>query len=387
MSTADGTVLGTTKIVDNGPATLRFNVVLLPDGYRAGEMTQFAADAQQFANTLFATAPFDRIRTSINIFRVDVTSTDSGADNPTACGGTGATARTYFDSSFCNNGIQRLLVANNTTVLSVASAQVPQWHVLMVMVNSTVYGGSGGAVATFSKAAGAMEIALHEMGHTAFGFADEYEYYAGCGIDVGHDHHPGAEPSQPNVTINPNRDTIKWRNLVKPTTSMPTTKNADCSKCDPQASPVPAGTVGAFEGADYYHCGSYRPEFNCRMRALGNPFCGVCQQVIVDRLAPFAPKPTWESLGGLTPNRVGAVAWKSNRLDLFVRGMDNGIYHKWWDGAHWGPSVTNWESLGGLTPDAVTPVAWGPNRLDLFVRGTDNGIYHKWWDGSHWGPS
>ena len=81
-----------------------------------------------------------------------------------------------------------------------------------------------GAVATFSKAPGAMEIALHEMGHTAFGFADEYEYYAGCGIDVGHDHHPGTEPSQPNVTINPNRGTIKWGSLILPTTPVPTTQ-------------------------------------------------------------------------------------------------------------------------------------------------------------------
>jgi hypothetical protein len=46
---------------------------------------------------------------------------------------------------------------------------------IMVMVNTTEYGGSGGDVATFSLAAGAQEIGLHEMGHTAFGFADEYE--------------------------------------------------------------------------------------------------------------------------------------------------------------------------------------------------------------------
>ena len=387
MSTADGTVLGTTKIVDNGPAAQRFNLLILSEGYRSTEMAQFASDAQQFANTLFTTSPYDRIRTAINVYRVDVTSTESGAADPAACGGTGTSPRTYFDGSFCNNGIRRLLEVNNTTVLSVASAQVPQWHMALVIVNSSVYGGSGGAVATFSKAPGAMEIALHEMGHTAFGFADEYEYYAGCGVDVGHDHHPGTEPSQPNVTINSNRDTIKWRSLILATTPVPTTNNADCSQCDPQPTPVAMGTVGAFEGADYYHCGSYRPEFNCRMRALNNPFCAVCQQVIVDHLTPFLPKPAWESLGGATPNRVTAVAWAANRLDLFVRGTDNVIYHKWWDGSHWGPSPAGWESLGGATPGPVTAVAWGPNRLDLFVRGTDNAIYHKWWDGSRWGPS
>jgi hypothetical protein len=289
MSTADGTVLGTAKIIDHGPATQRWNLLILSEGYRSAEMGHFANDAQQLANTLFTTPPFDRLQAAINVYRIDVTSTDSGAADPAACGGTGASPRTYFDASFCNTGIRRLLEVNNMTVLSVASAQVPQWHVVLVIVNSTVYGGSGGPVATFSKAPGAMEIALHEMGHTAFGFADEYEYYAGCGIDVGHDHHPGTEPSQPNVTINPNRATIKWARVILPTTPVPTTKNADCSVCDPQPSPVPAGTVGAFEGADYYHCDCYRPEFNCSMRALGNPYCAVCQQVIEQKLSPFLP--------------------------------------------------------------------------------------------------
>ena len=45
--------------------------------------------------------------------------------------------------------------------------------------------GSGGGVATLSLAPSAEEIALHEMGHTAFSFADEYCSYEGCGIDTG----------------------------------------------------------------------------------------------------------------------------------------------------------------------------------------------------------
>ena len=289
MGTADGTVVGRTLIVDHGPAELRWNIVLFSDGYQAAELPQFAADAQHFADTLLATAPYDHLQAAINIFRVDVESTDSGAADPAACGGTGATPRTYFDASFCNNGIRRLLEVDNGTVVLVANAQVPQWHVLAVLVNRAVYGGSGGAVATFSKAPNAMEIALHEMGHTAFGFADEYEYYQGCGVDVGHDHHPGPEPSQPNVTLKSDRATIKWSGLVLPATAMPTTVNADCTVCDPQPSPVAAGLVGAFEGADYYHFGCFRPEFNCRMRVLGQPFCAVCQSVITRQITPFLP--------------------------------------------------------------------------------------------------
>jgi hypothetical protein len=68
---------------------------------------------------------------------------------------------------------------------------------------------------------------------------------------------------------------------------VPTTRNADCTQCDPQDSPVPAGTVGLFEGANRYHCDSFRPEFDCKMRNLGIPFCAVCQERIRTVLAPF----------------------------------------------------------------------------------------------------
>jgi len=289
MGTSDGTVLGATKIVDAGPTQTRWNVVIVSEGYRSSEMSQFATDSQQFADIFLATAPFDRLRPAINIFRVDVTSTDSGAKDPTKCGGTGLKPKTYFDASFCTNGIRRLLVGNSGRVLKVAGKQVPQWHLAFLAVNSPVFGGSGGAVATFSRAAGAVEIALHELGHTAFGLADEYEYFAGCGSESGHNKHSGSEPSQPNITTNKNRATTKWRSLIQASTAVPTTANANCANCDSQPTPVPAGTIGLFEGADYFHCNVYRPEFDCRMRNLGKPFCGVCQQVIVKKLTPFLP--------------------------------------------------------------------------------------------------
>jgi hypothetical protein len=296
MGIGDGTVLGITKIVDHGSAAQRWNLVLLGDGYRAAELGQYATDAQSFVDTLFGTEPYNNLylfgthlSDAINVYRVDVSSTDSGADDPAACGGTGAVAATYFDASFCNGGIRRLLQVNTTTVANVLSAQLPQAHLGMVLVNSSVYGGGGGPAPTFSMAPSANEIGLHEMGHSAFGLADEYEYWAGCG-EAGHDNHPAVEPSEPNVTIDSNRATIKWRSLIAGSTPMPTTANANCAVCDPQASPVAAGTVGAFEGAHYYHCNAYRGEFICRMRALGNPFCAVCKQRIRATLEPHLPR-------------------------------------------------------------------------------------------------
>ena len=73
---------------------------------------------------------------------------------------------------------------------------------MLVVVNSTIYGGSGGGVGTYSLANGATEIGIHEMGHTAFGLADEYAYYAG-GNETGHDHHPPMSPPSPTSRSTP----------------------------------------------------------------------------------------------------------------------------------------------------------------------------------------
>lgn len=281
MSASDGQIISNTKIVNHKADNTGWNLVILGDGFLSSEMTAFETAAQDLINVLQITAPFTEVWNEINVFRINVSSTDSGADNPTACGGTGATARTYFDASFCNNGIQRLLVVDSGLALRVANDHVSAVHLVMVVVNSTVYGGSGGSVACYSLAASAILIALHEMGHTAFGLADEYSSYVGCdNANDPNDHHGIFEPSEPNITRETNRSNLKWRNLVNVATPIPTTRNADCSTCDPQGNPLAANTVGLYEGANYFHCDAFRPQFDCRMRSLNHPFCGVCQQVI-----------------------------------------------------------------------------------------------------------
>jgi hypothetical protein len=88
----------------------------------------------------------------------------------------------------------------------------------------------------------------------------------------------------------------------------------------------------------------------------------------------------WENLGGVLTSAPAAASWAPNRLDTFVRGTDNALYHKWWDGSRW----SGWERLGGSLTSAPGAVSWGPNRIDVFVRGTDNAMYHLFWNGSRW---
>lgn len=87
----------------------------------------------------------------------------------------------------------------------------------------------------------------------------------------------------------------------------------------------------------------------------------------------------WEDLGGILTSAPGATSWGRNRIDVFVRGTDKGMYHKWWNG-RW----SNWENLGRILESAPAACSWGYNRIDTFVRGTDNAMYHKWWNGEKW---
>ncbi|TQJ31153.1 matrixin family metalloprotease [Microbacterium sp. SLBN-146] len=89
----------------------------------------------------------------------------------------------------------------------------------------------------------------------------------------------------------------------------------------------------------------------------------------------------WESLGGVLTSGAGVSSWASGRLDLFVRGTDNALWHKWFNGG-W----SHWETLGGVLTSDPAAVSWSNGRIDVFVRGTDNALWHKWFDGrwSHW---
>jgi hypothetical protein len=96
----------------------------------------------------------------------------------------------------------------------------------------------------------------------------------------------------------------------------------------------------------------------------------------------------YEAMGGICTSVPQAVAWGANRLDVFVTGTDSALYHKWWNGSAWGPSpLTGYEYMGGVCVGDPRVISWGPDRLDVFVLGTDRALYHKWWDGSAWGPS
>lgn len=92
--------------------------------------------------------------------------------------------------------------------------------------------------------------------------------------------------------------------------------------------------------------------------------------------------------GTVAINGIGAFSWGINRVDVVVVGGDRTLYHRWYDPHNPGWSTTTsgspfWENLG--TPPAGAAgnpavTSWGINRLDVFVRGQDNVLYHRWHD-------
>jgi Arylsulfotransferase (ASST)/Repeat of unknown function (DUF346) len=96
---------------------------------------------------------------------------------------------------------------------------------------------------------------------------------------------------------------------------------------------------------------------------------------------PISPATSWQPLGGVLMSKPAAASWASNRLDAFVQGSDNQMWHIWWTGGQW----SSWEPLSGVLTSGPGAVSWSPGRVDVFVRGTDQQLWHKWWDGSQWG--
>jgi chitodextrinase len=97
--------------------------------------------------------------------------------------------------------------------------------------------------------------------------------------------------------------------------------------------------------------------------------------------------PSWhgpESLGGPTSNQAtsapAVASWGSGHLDVFTRGADNVLYHKYLLNGNW----SGWESLGvGLTSDPAA-VSWGYGRVDVFFKGLGDYLWHKSFSGSGW---
>ncbi|MFP3968791.1 M64 family metallopeptidase, partial [Actinomadura fulvescens] len=228
----------------NGPSESRFDLVFVGDGYTSGQFTTYGQHVRSKFAEIMAIEPFRSHRTQFNVWQVNVASPQSGVDNDPY----GVNRNTAMDMGFYCGGIQRLLCVNETKAQQYA-AQAPDVDQVLALGNSTTYGGAGGRVATASGGnAQSGQVAIHELGHSIGGLADEYE---------GGNRYTGGEPREPNVSIY-SRETmrqyrLKWHAWLG------------------QATPD-GGVIDTYEGGYYYRYGVYRPSQNSIMRTLGRQF-------------------------------------------------------------------------------------------------------------------
>jgi len=250
-------------IINNGDAANRVDIAILGDGYTAADMQKYRNDVQTLMTRFFDSEPFREYRNFFNVHRIDVVSSQSGADHPERS----SFVNTALDATYNCSGVQRLICVNISTVNTILGNSVApaQRDMTFVIVNDSEYGGSGGSVAVTSTNQEVLELILHELGHSFGLLADEY---GGPPPPVCNN---TFEPSAVNATKATDRSLIKWNHWIDANTPIPTLTAVD-------------GVPGLYQGAVYCDAGLYRPTFGSRMRFLGRPYEQINTEQLIKRI-------------------------------------------------------------------------------------------------------
>ena len=221
------------------------DLVITGDGFKLDQIGTFHTAAQNFVNFMFDYSDnISKHKSGWNVHRLDAISNTDCIDNVRSENSPCFRESAYGSYYWCG-GTERGLCADGKLVRNKVSSVFPQYDTILVLVNSTKYGGIAAGYSTASMHAQSAPIALHELGHSFAGLADEYEYGT-CNNST--------EPSAPNVTINTDNSTVKWKHWFD----------------DP--------SVGMFEGGKYCPTGVWRPTETSFMRKNGEPFYPVNQE-------------------------------------------------------------------------------------------------------------
>jgi hypothetical protein len=298
-------------LFENGPPTEKVDVLLIAEGYTAGEMPKFRRDVERLTAKLFELEPFKSRRSDFNVRALELPSARSGVNRPHV----GEFRRTLLSTSYNIFDSERYVLTFDNRAFREAASAAP-YEFVEILVNEKQYGGGGihNWQATTSVDTGFAEyVFVHEFAHHFAGLADEY--YTS---PVAYTTEPGAEqvePWEPNATAMKDPAQLKWRDLVSPDTPVPTPWEKDpfdkqsrafqerraklrAERVDEKVidelfreqqraetkllgGMTHAGKVGAFEGASYQARGLYRPEADCIMFTRNEvPFCRVCQRAL-----------------------------------------------------------------------------------------------------------
>ena len=286
----------------------KVDFLILGDGYTHAESKKFESDARRLTEVLFSTTPFKEHRKDFNVWALCPPAEESGISRPS----TGVYRDSPLGTTYDTFGSERYVLTFDNRALR-KTAQFAPYEFVEILANNRTYGG-GGIFNLYSTVAAdnafADYVFVHEFGHHFAGLADEY-YTSSVAYT------PGTrriEPWEPNATALLDPSNLKWKDLVSPSTPIPTPWNkeafenysreiqkrrAQLRKDKRPEQEMEAlfreelehekvmftaekhdGQVGAFEGAMYEARGYYRPEIDCIMFSRTDHFCAVCRRAI-----------------------------------------------------------------------------------------------------------
>jgi hypothetical protein len=292
----------------SGDSADKVDFLMLCDGYTAAERGKFESDARRLLNILFSTSPFKERKTDFNVWGLCPPALESGISRPS----TGIHVASPVGSSYDAFGSERyVLTFDNRAMRQIA--QFAPYEFVEILTNSRTYGGGGifGLYSTVAAdSAEAAYIFVHEFGHHFAGLADEY-YTSSVAYQTPANR---IEPWEPNVTALLDPSQLKWKDLVRTGTPIPTPwRKEEYEKASIEyqqrrakiradrrpeeemealfrenrqfeiklfAAEQYRDRVGAFEGAMYEAKGYYRPQVDCIMFTRSPEFCEVCRHAI-----------------------------------------------------------------------------------------------------------
>jgi hypothetical protein len=295
------------SVFESGPPPVKVDLLVLGDGYTAGEREKFHADVARVMEALFATEPYASRRGDFNVRAIDSPAAVSGISRPRA----GVFRDSPLGTRYNTFDSERYVLALDEHRWRDVAAAAP-YDTVIILVNERKYGGGGmfGLYATAAAdSAFAPYLVVHEMGHSFAGLGDEY-YTSDVAYEATEPH---AEPWSPNVTADGAHP--KWEAMVTPGTPLPSPwgkeefeevqREIQQRRRELLAAGAPdealeelfaherevmtamlgaeelAGRVGAFEGAQYEAQGLFRPQVDCVMFTRDEVgFCAVCHRAI-----------------------------------------------------------------------------------------------------------
>jgi hypothetical protein len=260
-------------LVDHGPPAERYDITFVSDGYGVADLPVFRRHVREAVARLQATSPFREYWGYINVHRVEVASRGSGL-----VGGRGGPSALGTRIATGVPPDQRFPSVDGDLVKKVA-ARAPGADATVVMCFDpfrSVAEDGYTLVSTWQDRY--PRTVVHELGHVIGLLLDEYDADdPGGGWDFlranvfveGIRRWSGWGA---NVTTHTSRDGVPWRHWLPAGVPIPT--RADSGHA-----------VGVFEGAYHAQRRWYRPSPTCLMRESDEPFCVVCREQLVLKLA------------------------------------------------------------------------------------------------------